>query len=66
MSIAMYLGSAYKLPLPDKSVDLIITNPPHHTVEGAYYGGEQTHQLSSGLHQSKEKYWSDLVTATTK
>lgn len=64
MSITMHLGSAYKLPLPDKSVDLIITNPPHHTVEGPYYGGDQSQQLSSGLSQSKEKYWADLLVAT--
>ena len=64
MSISMYLGSAYKLPLPDKSVDLIITNPPFFKTEGVYYGGDQKEQLSHGKDSVKEEYWSNLTTAT--
>lgn len=60
----MYQGSAYKLPLPDKSVDLIITNPPFWNTEGLYYGGDQKEQLSHGKLSVKEEYWSGLISAT--
>lgn len=64
MSISMYLGSAYKLPLPDKSVDLIITNPPFWKTDGVYYGGDQKEQLSHGKESPKSEYWDNLVKAT--
>ena len=64
MAITMYEGSTYALPLPDKSVDLIVTDPPFWGTEGAYYGGVQDQQLSSGKETDKQKYWEDLTRAT--
>lgn len=62
--ITMYQGSAYEIPLPDKSVDLIVTDPPFWGTEGAYYGGDQSAQLSRGQNTDKEEYWKNLTTAT--
>ena len=64
MSITMYCKSANELPLPDNSVDLIITNPPHWQVEGSYYGGDQTGQLSHGIATDRVAYFDSLKKAT--
>ena len=64
MSIEMYLGSAYALPLKDKSVDLVIANPPFWKVDGAYYGGDQKDQFSKGPNTNKDECFAHLVTAT--
>ncbi len=62
----MYEGSAYALPLGDKSVDLIVTDPPFWGADGNYYGGKQDAQLSSGRDTSKEEYWKNLTAATVE
>ncbi len=64
MSIAMYLGSAYNLPIPDKSVDLIITHPPFWKTEGSYYGGDTKAQFSKGKNSDRKECWDNLVLAT--
>lgn len=64
MSIEMYLGSAYTLPLEDKSVDLIITHPPFWKTEGSYYGGNKDAQFSSGRLADKKECWDNLVKST--
>ncbi len=62
----MYEGSAYALPVPDKSVDLIVTDPPFWGADGNYYGGDQAQQLSSGRNTSREEYWKNLTKATVE
>lgn len=62
--ITTYCADAQKLPLKDTSVDLIITNPPHFTVDGTYYGGDQMKQISHGSATKKNEYWALLTTST--
>ena len=64
MSIRMYQQSGYTLPLPDKSADLIIADPPFWGTQGSYYGGDLKGQLSDGTNTDPKVYWENLTQST--
>jgi site-specific DNA-methyltransferase (adenine-specific) len=55
-------GDATKLPLPDKSVDLIITHPPYFGVDVVRYGGDPEKQINYS--QNRKKMLKLLLKAT--
>lgn len=55
-------ADALKLPLPDNSVDLIITHPPYLNVDTTRYGGESKKQINQS--QNEDKMLKLLMKAT--
>jgi site-specific DNA-methyltransferase (adenine-specific) len=45
--VMFVLGDASKLNLPDNSVDLVITHPPHFGVDTVRYGGDPAKQINA-------------------
>jgi DNA modification methylase len=46
-TLTLVTGDALKLPIPDNSVDLIITHPPYLGVDTQRYGGDEAKQINS-------------------
>lgn len=46
-TLTLITGDALKLPIPDNSVDLIVTHPPYLGVDTKRYGGDEVNQINS-------------------
>jgi modification methylase len=52
--ITLLVGDATKMPMPDKSIDLIVAHPPYFSMEPDRYGGDPKKQMN--YVQSRKKY----------
>lgn len=46
-TLTLITGDALKLPIPDSSVDLIVTHPPYLGIDTQRYGGDESKQINS-------------------